>query len=332
MRRARIKGPHNTGCYHITSRIVDRAFRMDAGERERFRDILRRAAAFSGVSVFTYAILSNHFHLLVEVPEQPALDDAELLRRVAALYGAAEAENLRERWDAWAQDGVGALAERERERLRGRMGDISPFMKLLKQRYTQSYNRRHRWTGTLWEGRYASVLVEGRGRALAAVAAYVDLNPVRAGMVSDPSEYRWSGYGEAYGGSVAAQQGLIAVHAAYLTPGRLDWSAAGAAHRALLCARGADGRGGFSSAEAQAVINRGGRMPLADWLRCRVRYFRDGVAFGSAAFVEGVFERNRAHFGSRRRIGARKIRFCREEGFRVARDLRRDPVSVPSRA
>lgn len=310
---------------------------MNEGEREIFRGILRKAAAFSGVNVLTYAILSNHFHILIEVPEQPTLDDAELLRRVEALYGAVEASTVRERWDTWNRDGFGALVAREQDCLRRRMGDVSPFMKLLKQRYSFSYNRRHRRTGTLWEGRYASILVEAESRALSAVAAYIDLNPVRAGIVKDPADYRWSGYGEACGGSVAARRGLIALHAANRPALGLSWPDAAAAHRALLYARGEERRDengglehlGFTPEEAQAVIDRGGRLPLPELLRYRVRYFRDGLAFGSVAFVESVFERNRAHFGTRRKAGARKIRFCLDDSFCVARSLRLAPVTLP---
>jgi hypothetical protein len=54
-----------------------------------------------------------------------------------------------------------------------------------------------RFLGTLWEGRFKSVLVEGTGQTLSTMAAYIDLNPVRAGIVKDPADYRWSGYAEA---------------------------------------------------------------------------------------------------------------------------------------
>jgi hypothetical protein len=87
-------------------------------------------------------------------------------------------------------------------------------------------------------------------------------------------------------------------------------------------------RVGFSPEEARKVIERGGRMPLPDLLRCRVRYFRDGLAFGSKAFVESVFERNRAHFGAKRKTGSRRMRFCLDREFCTARDLRVAPVSV----
>ncbi len=340
MRKARIKAEDGIGFYHVMSRIVDRSFKMNEGEREIFRRILRKAAEFSGVNVLTHAVLSNHFHVLLEVPAQPILDDAELLRRVGVLYGAVVAEEHRERWELWRSGGLGYLAEREQEQLRRRMGDISPFMKLLKQRYSISYNRRHARTGTLWEGRYASILVEGESTALAAVAAYIDLNPVRAGIVNDPAEYRWSGYGEACGGSESARRGILAVACGGRPSQGSAWADAAAAYRCYLYTRGGERRdengamvrAGFSPDEVREVLDQGGRVPLPELLRCRVRYFRDGVAFGSRAFVDEVFQKNRSHFGAKRRNGARRMRFCQALGFYAARDLRIEPVSIPRRA
>jgi REP element-mobilizing transposase RayT len=336
MRKSRIKADNGIGYYHVTSRIVDRSFKLDEREREIFRHILRKAANFSGVNILTYAILSNHFHILLEVPEQPMLDDAELLRRIKILYGGATANLYKERWDGWRRGGLDILADREQEQFRRRMGDVSPFMKLLKQRYSICYNQRHKRTGTLWEGRYVSILVEGDSRALSAIAAYIDLNPVRAGIVKDPAEYRWCGYGEACGGSDVAKQGLLGLQ--YFSPQTQDrtWPTTAAAYRNYLYTQGEEQRDetgkllrlGFSSAEAQEVIDQGGRMALPDLLRCRVRYFRDGLAFGSKAFVEAVFDKNRGHFGAKRKTGARRMRFCRTDGFCTARDLRVAPVSV----
>src|SRR5580692_11758767 len=65
------------------------------------------------------------------------------------------------------------------------MYDISIFIKELKGRFAQWYNRRHGRYGVLWAERFKSLLIEG-GEALAAVAAYIELNPVRAGLCADP--------------------------------------------------------------------------------------------------------------------------------------------------
>jgi putative transposase len=56
----------------------------------------------------------------------------------------------------------------------------------------------------LWEDRFKSVIVES-GVAARTIAAYIDLNPVRAGMATDPADYRWSSYGEAVGGGTEGQ-------------------------------------------------------------------------------------------------------------------------------
>jgi hypothetical protein len=85
-----------------------------------------------------------------------------------------------------------------RERLLARMHDLSEFMKTVKQRFSIWYNRNHgNRRGTLWMERFKSVLVEGKGNPLQTMAAYIDLNPVRAGLVEDPKDYRFCGYAEA---------------------------------------------------------------------------------------------------------------------------------------
>ncbi len=85
---------------------------------------------------------------------------------------------------------------------------LSEFVKTLKQKYTQWHNRRRGRKGTLWEERFKSMMIQpARARAgqwdnaLLTMAAYIDLNAVRAGIVSDPKDCRHSGYGEACGGS-----------------------------------------------------------------------------------------------------------------------------------
>ena len=80
-------------------------------------------------------------------------------------------------------------------------------MKELKQRFSIWFNRTHENHGTLWSERFKSLLVENNPEALKVVAAYIDLNPVRAGLCGDPKSYRWSGYAEALSGEEQAQRG-----------------------------------------------------------------------------------------------------------------------------
>jgi len=337
MRHARVKAD-GTGCYHVVSRVVDRAFKLDDGEKEIFRKMMRKAEAFSGVRVLTYAVMSNHFHMLVEVPGRGEVGEAELLRRMTVLYGAAYVAARTKQWEKWRKNGAGCLADRERDNIRARMGDVSAFVKTLKQRYSMSYNARHGRSGTLWEERFKSVLVENRESAKAAVAAYIDLNPVRAKIVADPKDYRWNGYGEACAGGKQAREGLVAVHDSRWLERPGGWRHAAKRYRVLLYTAGEERhaayggrvvRPGIASAEVDKVIESGGKLTIQQALRCRVRYFTDGMAIGGKAFVEGVFNDNRRFFGPKRRDGARRMRFGEWGDLRTARALRLSPVSVP---
>jgi putative transposase len=109
-----------------------------------------------------------------------------------------------------------------KERYTRRMCDLSEFMKEIKQKFTQWYNKRKGKTGTLWEGRFKSVLVEDSYVARM-TAVYIDLNPVQAEMVSDPKGYRWCSASEIEktlksGGKLSAAQ-MLHCKTRYFTDG-----------------------------------------------------------------------------------------------------------------
>ncbi len=70
---------------------------------------------------------------------------------------------------------------------------IPQMMQSVGRRYVRHFNQRQARTGTLWEGRYKSTLIQAE-RYLLACMVYIDLNPVRAGMVAEPGDYPWSSY------------------------------------------------------------------------------------------------------------------------------------------
>ncbi|WP_276324574.1 transposase [Simiduia agarivorans] len=74
-----------------------------------------------------------------------------------------------------------------------REGGVSSMMQALGRRYVRYFNREYRRTGTLWEGRFKASLVQSEVYLLVC-QRYIELNPVRAGMVSDPADYVWSSY------------------------------------------------------------------------------------------------------------------------------------------
>jgi hypothetical protein len=87
------------------------------------------------------------------------------------------------------------------------MGDLSEFMKTFKQRVSQWYNSNYGHEGTLWGGRFKSVLVED-GRYLRNLVAYIHGNPIRAGLVARAADYEWSAPGAAAKGDIRARKGL----------------------------------------------------------------------------------------------------------------------------
>ena len=186
----------------------------------------------------------------------------------------------------------------------------------------------------MWEERYKSVLVEGECGALMAVAAYIDLNPVRAKLVKDPKDYRFSGYGEAVGGSKRARAGLGVV-----VSGGGDWGAVSGAYRQVLYLKGeargltAEGepvRPGFNDEQVGEVVAVKGKLTLGEVLRCRVRYFTDGLILGRKVYVDEVFLRHRGHFSAKREDGARAMKGAQWGDLFAARALRVDVMGAPA--
>jgi REP element-mobilizing transposase RayT len=184
------------------------------GERERsiFLKMMRKHEVFSGLKVHSYCVLGNHFHLLVEVPVKPeSLGEEEILRRMRALYSREKMADFELRLQELRDFGREAEIQRFFQGMVGRMHDLSLFMKELKQRFTKWFNAEHERKGTLWEERFRSLLVESRGTALMSLIAYIELNPVRAGLCDDPRDYRWSSLGAASSGDNTAMERLLSL-------------------------------------------------------------------------------------------------------------------------
>ena len=294
MRTRRLKISGGDATYHCMTRTVGGARLFGDREKEVLRKMIWQVADFCGVEVLTYCILSNHFHVLVRVSEPSGITDAELLRRYEVLYPkptkyqTASIEVMKNSLKAG-----GGEAEAIRRKLLARMGDVSEFMKAVKQRFSVWYNRSQQRYGTLWAERFKSVLVEGQGNPLQTMAAYIDLNPVRAGIVEDPKDYRFCGYAEAVAGNKLAKKGLRLVWADYAGAKRSEGGSCGHAarmHRELIFGeRAADpGLPEMSRKKALKVLEQEDAvLPKAAVLRCRVRYFTDGAILGSIEFVSG---------------------------------------------
>jgi REP element-mobilizing transposase RayT len=348
--------------YHCISRVVGRDFVLEVDEREHFRMLMRMCEKFSGCRVLSYCLMSNHFHLLLEVPPMPegGLSDQEFLQRLGAFYSEAqvadvvremeEAASVRTRGEfelppldemgrpltpaqemAVAKQQAARRLEEIRSRYTRRMHDLSEFMKSLLERFTKWFNRKHSRSGTLWQDRFKSVIVES-GVAARTMAAYIDLNPVRAGMVADPAEYRWSSYGEAVGGGTKgngkkAREGLVRAYFCDQGVGfeAEKWREVARLYRRLMglalggnpgpaaASQTASGLGQTTQNTAEMLENQDNETVLKDlgmskMLRYRIRYFTDGAVIGSKEFVNEAFASARERFGPKRKNGARAMR------------------------
>ena len=149
MRRPRVK-VDGEGFYHVVSRIGGKRFLIDETEKAILLEKIRGAAVFSGVELYTFAVMSNHFHLLVRVPKRKEVSDKELEKRMLAWYGPGKFAAILEKWEKWTKKKQAWRVEDEKARMRDRMFDLSQFCKTFKESYTQDYNRRHENTGTIW--------------------------------------------------------------------------------------------------------------------------------------------------------------------------------------
>lgn len=313
---ARIKGAGEGAVYHCISRVVGGQFLLDDLGKEKLTEILLQLSRFCGLEVITYCMMGNHFHLLLRVPVRMDLADDELLRRLEAFYGKKGILVILARA---GMEKRGVIDPILRQSLLERMGDVSAFMKEFKQRFSRWYNRHSSRFGTLWAERFKSVLVEDAPGTVRTVAAYIDLNPVRAGLVQDPKDYRFCGYAAALAGNKMLRAGLMTC----LKPE--GWPAAAAEYRtSLFVSAGSSGRTDQVVLDRETILGelkRGGKLSVPQVLRLRVRHLSDGVVLGSKAFVNEVFLQHREKFGSKRKDGARQIRGVTLPGLSVLRDL-----------
>ena len=305
MRRPRVKA-EGEGFYHVVSRIAGRRFLIDEAEKRVLLGMIRATAIFSGVELYTYAVMSNHFHLLVRVPRKQTVSDKELLRRMEALYGTPRFLKVLEKWEKWTAKKQEWRVVEEKERLRARMYDLSQFCKTFKETYTQDYNKRHDNTGTIWEGRFKSILLEGSWRTLMTVAGYIHLNPVRAEMVEQPEQATNAGYGAACQGDARAITGLVSLVKRVYGAREATWAQArgacaeviaGALDGAIPDFRSQISDSSFQSEGGESSLDRTGSAAsrfaegigtLKALLRRRVAGFLHGGALGGERFLRRV--------------------------------------------
>ena len=185
----------DTPYYHITSRCVRRAFLCGvdhySGQSYEHRrqwvvDRIRLLSSLFAIDVCAYAVMSNHYHLVLKLcPEQLEIfSNDQIMDRWCSLFKGPllvqryrSGESLTSPERATVYDIVNVW--------RTKLASISWFMRCLNQPIARQANLEDKCTGKFWESRFKSQALKSE-EALLSCMAYVDLNPIRAGMAASP--------------------------------------------------------------------------------------------------------------------------------------------------
>ena len=189
--RSQIAPPGDFGCFHVVTRCVRRAFLCGTDRlsgknfdhrREWIEDRILFLAESFAVSVYSYAVMSNHTHIVLSVDPNAALawSDEEVADRWLRVFPGAIAKTDSEAQRQRIRHGLLSTPDRLNT-LRERLGSLSWFMRALNEPIARMANQEDGCTGRFWEGRFkCQALLEPN--AVVSAMAYVDLNPARAKM------------------------------------------------------------------------------------------------------------------------------------------------------
>ncbi len=284
--RSAIKAPGQ--CYHVYSRIAGQQFLLNDVEKQYFLNRTRELSKIFFVKVFSFCIMSNHFHMIVQMQDGDSFSEEEVRQRFHRCYGSRK-----------------TLSDELIPMLRKRWSDLSEFMKQLKKGFSDWYNKQHDRTGALWSGRFESVVLQ-RDRALINCMAYVDLNALRANLVDRPEAYRFCGLGHHVRSGNEGDFLSLDLPEPYVdATGTVDL------YRRFVYEAGSidrgDGKRTISAAILQKEKQRASPTRTVRLLRRRSLYFTRSIVLGSQHFVREFYARIRPALGTQRAAVPRRV-------------------------
>ena len=283
-RIARLKVKGEPAVYHVMSRTALDGFVLGDSEKEFLMNLIKRLSRVYFARVLGFCLMGNHFHLLVRMDTGEDYDEEEIKRRYKHYYGEGSKAEVHD-------------AERI-EGLREKWGDLSEYIKEIKQGFSRFYNKRHGRKGFFWSERFKSVIVD-QGETLINCLAYIDLNPVRAGITKRPESYRWCSLGYHVQGRNAGK--FLSMDFGLREFGEMDEKDRVSHYRRFVHMKG-------GKPEAQGEGRSKGDLRQIDRFRYRTRYFTDSGILGTREFVERVYRQFKDHFSSKHEKRPKDIR------------------------
>ena len=289
-RIARLVIKEEKAVYHVMSRTALAGYVLGDVEKDFLVNHIRWLAKVYFAEVLGFCIMGNHFHLLVRIEPGGDKPADEIKKRFEIYYG---------------KDDKRELTEELIPALREKWGSLAEFVKEIKQGFSRFYNRRHHRKGFFWSDRFKSVIVDN-GETLINCLAYIDLNPVRAGIAKKPEEYRWCSLGYHVQANnrdrfLSTDFGLrefaVKGEKERLTHYRLFVYKKGGL---ILDAEGrSESPGEIRSAVTSELYGAGLDLSKVDRFRYRTRYFTDSGIIGTKEFVFRVYQDFKGYFSSR---------------------------------
>jgi putative transposase len=272
-RTSRMLRPDKPTVYHVISRSTLPGFPLSDADKDHLVHLLQKFAQMFFVDILGYCMMGNHIHLALRVHPETGVDDHDVRERFHAERGEAA-----------------HLSDVDLEAYRKRLCSLSEFMRMFKQSFVRYYNKKHGRKGYFWGDRYKSLIVQ-EGETLVNLLAYIDLNPVRAGIVDKPENDRWSGLG--YLVQTGNRHGLMDLDLGLKEWNELDPKEIIRKYRQFVYETGAMDTGKGKQMKKEVVEKerkKSYRLSRVDVFRHRCRYFSDSGIIGSKEFVAEVFD------------------------------------------
>ncbi len=270
--------------YHIMSRTALDGHPMDDVEKDFFVEQVVKLSKLYFVEVLGFCCMGNHFHILVRMRPDTTCSDRKLKTRLARFY---ETE-------------ADFFSDGQLPYYREKFSNLSEYVREIKVRFTRFYNKRHGRRGYFWGDRFKSVIVEN-GQTLINCLAYIDLNPVRAGLVERPEEYRWNSIG--YHLQAKNKGDFLSLDFGLREFGVMDDSERLRRYRKFLYETGAMDKGRGKVIDTAVVASeqkKGFQITRTQRFRYRTRYFTDSGIIGGKAFVMDTYQKVREGFQYRK--------------------------------